>query len=129
MGQHSDPNYPATVELQAITQAQIAAATAQLEQADAATGPVDVAPAPRPRTKAVDGGRGGLLARTEPKVKAASAVAFLATLAVGLVHHFLPLVDSLPVEAQLSADGLVVGAVTWLAGWCAKAADRVDLFE
>lgn len=76
----------------------------------------------------LDGSSGNLLARTEPKVKAAALVAFLTPLALYYVYRYVPGVSSLPHELDALVGTLVTGLLTFAAGYAARAVDRVDLF-
>lgn len=112
-----------------------------VQRAEPATGPIPV-PVPfrlpaRPSTVNVtataatptlDGANGNLLARTEPKVRAASLAALLTPIALFYGHRYLPGGEELPQYVALSVDAVITGAVAWVAGFAAKAVDRLDLF-
>jgi hypothetical protein len=79
----------------------------------------------------LDGAAGSVVARTEPKVRAASAAAVITSVLLSLAVQFVPALGQLPAEVQtvlgVAVTGLVTGAVTWLCGYLTRAVQRVDL--
>ena len=87
-------------------------------------GPLPMPTAPRRH----NGRDGNVLRRSEPKVRAASVAALLTPLALFYGHQFLPGIEAMPVEAVLAVDSALTGMAVFVAGFVAKAVDRLDLF-
>lgn len=75
-----------------------------------------------------DGSSGNLLSRAEPKVRAASLTALLAPVVLYYLYEYVPGISSLPHQLDAVLGAAIVGALTFAAGFAAKAVDRVDLF-
>lgn len=75
-----------------------------------------------------DGTTGNPLSRAEPKVRAAGLTALLSPLALYYLYEYVPGISSLPHQLDAALGAVAVGALTFAAGFAAKAVDRVDLF-
>lgn len=69
-----------------------------------------------------------VLRRAEPKVRAAAIAAVASPVALFYAHTYLPGVDRMPTELLVGVDAGVTGLVVFLAGFAAKAVDRIDLW-
>lgn len=75
-----------------------------------------------------DGAAGNPISRAEPKVRAAGLTALLSPLALYYLYEYVPGIDRLPHQLDAAIGAVLVGALTFAAGFAAKAVDRVDLF-